>query len=160
MNNDGYNMYRNDGDNNDEGVAIYVKESLPEPTVKIISNKLELIELEFNPNHAKPFLIISWYRSPTSGADDVSFEYLRDLLKEANKEEKEIILIGDRNCDLKNPQNSNTKKLKMIYSEYQFEQLINRYTRIAVRTNERSEHKSTKSLIDHFSTTKPGIAFL
>ena len=69
--------------------------------MKIISNKLELIELEFDPIHAKPFIIISWYRPPTSGADDVSFEYLRDLLKEADKEEKEIILIGDTNCHLK-----------------------------------------------------------
>ena len=91
---------------------------MPEPTVKVISDKLELIELEVNPIHAETFLIISWYRPPTSGADNDSFEYLRDLLREADKEEKEIILIGDTNCDLKHPQNSNTKKLKMIYSEY------------------------------------------
>ena len=76
-------------------------------------------------------------------------------MKEADKEEKEIILIGDTNCDLKHPQDSNTKKLKMSYSEYQFEQLINKCTRIAVTTNERNEQKTTKSLIDHFSTTKP-----
>ena len=44
----------------------------------------------------------------------------------------------------------------MIYSEYQLEQLINKYTRIAVTTNERNEQKTTKSLIGHFSTTKPG----
>ena len=44
----------------------------------------------------------------------------------------------------------------MIYSEYQFEQLIYKYTRIAITTNERNEQKTTKSLIDHFSTTKPG----
>lgn len=60
----GYNIYRNDRDSNGGGVAIYVKESLPEPKVKIISNKLEPIELEFNTIHAKPFLIISWYRPP------------------------------------------------------------------------------------------------
>jgi len=62
--------------------------------------------------------------SPSNpGADEVSSEYLRDLLKEADKEEKEIILPDDTNCDLRHPQNSNTKKLKMIYSDYQFEQL-------------------------------------
>ena len=80
---------------------MYVEESLPEPMVKILSDKLELIELEVNPTHAKPFLIVSWYRPPTSGADDVSFEYLRDLLKEAHNAEKEIILIGGTNFDLK-----------------------------------------------------------
>ena len=100
MNIHGYNIYRNDRDSNGRGLAIYVKESLPELTVKIISNKLEVIELEFNPIHAKPFLIISWYRPSTSRADDVSFEYLRDLLKEADQEVKEIILIGDTKYDL------------------------------------------------------------
>ena len=111
----GYNIYRNDRDSNGGGVAIYVKESFTEPTVKIISNELEIIEfIEFNPIHAKPVLIISCYRPPTSGTDDVSIEYLRDLLKEADKEEKETIMIGNTNCDLKNPQNSNNKKLKMI----------------------------------------------
>ena len=43
----------------------------------------------------------------------------------------------------------------MIYFEYQFEQLITKYTRIAVTTNERNEEKATKSLIDQFATTKP-----
>ena len=70
-------------------------------------------------------LTISWYRPPTSGVDDVSFENLRDILKEADKEEKETLLVGDTNCDLKSHQNANTKKLKSFYSEYQFEQLIN-----------------------------------
>ena len=84
----GYNIYRNDHESNGGGVAIYVKESLHEPTVKVITDKLELIELEFNPIHAKPCVIISWYRHPASGADDVSFDYLRDLLKEADKEER------------------------------------------------------------------------
>ena len=44
----------------------------------------------------------------------------------------------------------------MIYSECHFEQLINKHTRIAVTINERNEQKTTKSLIDHFHTTKPG----
>ena len=43
----------------------------------------------------------------------------------------------------------------MIYSEFQFTQLINKYTRVAVTTNERNEQKTTKTLIDHFSTTSP-----
>ena len=67
-----------------------------------------------------------------------------------------MILIGDTNCDLKCPQNSSTKKLKMIYSEYRFKQLINKYTRLAITTNERNEQKTKKSLIDQFSTRNPG----
>ena len=87
--------------------------------------------------------------------DDESFENLRNILKEVDKEEKEIILIGDTNCDFKNNQNANAKKLKMIYSEFQFAQLMSKYTRVAVTTNEQNEQKITKTLIDHFSTMSP-----
>ena len=52
VNINGYNIYRNDRNTNGGGVAIYVKESLSEPTVKIKSDKLELVALEFTPNHA------------------------------------------------------------------------------------------------------------
>ena len=155
VNINGYSIYRNDRNANGGGVAIYVKESLSEPTVKIKSDKLELVALEFTSNHAKPFLVMCWYRPPTSGVDDESFENLRNILKEVDKEEKEIILIGDTNCDFKNNQNANAKKLKMIYSEFQFEQIINKYTRVAVTTNEQNEQKTTKTLIDHFSTASP-----
>ena len=62
---------------------ICLKESLPGSNVKIISDKGELIDLEFNPIHAKSLLSISWYRPPTSGMDEVSFEYPRDILKKA-----------------------------------------------------------------------------
>ena len=155
VNINGYNIYRNDRNTNGGGVAIYVKESLSEPTVKIKSDKLELVALEFTPNHAKPFLVMCWYHPPTSGVDDASFENLRDILRKVDKEEKEMILIGDTNCDFKNNQNANAKKLKTIYSEFQFTQLINKYTRVAITTNEQNEQKTTKTLIDHFSTTSP-----
>ena len=68
---------------------------------------------------------------------------------------KEIILIGDTNCYFKNKQNSNSKKLIAVYSEYQLEQLIKTYTRVAATTNENNEHIVSKTLIDHFSTTSP-----
>ena len=155
VNINGYNIYRNDRNTNGGGVAIYVKESLSEPTLKIKSDKLELVALEFTPNHAKPFLVMCWYRPPTSGVDDASFENLRDILRKVDKEEKEMILIGDTNCDFKNNQNANAKKLKTIYSKFQFTQLINKYTRVAITTNEQNEQKTTKTLIDHFSTTSP-----
>ena len=54
---------------------------------------------------------------PTSTVDDVSFENLRDIWKEADKDEKEMILTDDTHYDLKSHQKANTKKLKMIHSE-------------------------------------------
>ena len=114
---------------------------------------LEFISLKIAPKHAKPFLVACWYRPPT--AEDVAFENLRNSLKNLDQDDNEIILLGDTNCDFKNNQSSNTKKLKAIYSEYQLEQLIRSYTRVAVTTNENGVQNVSKTLIDHFSTTNP-----
>ena len=87
--------------------------------------------------------------------DDVAFENLREILAKLDKEEKEIILVGDTNCDTMDHKNANTKKLKLVYSEYQLEQLIKSYTRVAVTTTEQGDKRISKSLIDHFSTSNP-----
>ena len=48
-------IYRNDPNPNWGGeVAIYVKNGLPEPVIKIKSNESELLALEFSPDHGKP----------------------------------------------------------------------------------------------------------
>ena len=145
-----YCIFRNDRDENGGGVVLYVKESLPYPTVKLKSEKLELLTVEISPTQAKSFLVVCWYRPPTSGVDEESFENLRDTLKQLDKEEKEIILIGDTNCDIASKQNSNTKRLTAIHSEYQLEQLVKSYTRVSTTTNENNEPRITKTLIDHF----------
>ena len=106
VNINGYNIFRNDRDINGGGVEIYVKASLPEPKVRIKSDNLELISLEIAPKHAKSFLVVCWHRPPT--ADDVAFENFREILKNLDKVSKEIILVHDTNCDLKNNQSSNT----------------------------------------------------
>ena len=54
----GYNIFRKDRNLIRGGVAIYVKASLPEPTVRIKSENLELILFEIAPKHAKPFLVV------------------------------------------------------------------------------------------------------
>ena len=72
---------------------------------------------------------------------------------------KKIILIGDTNCDFMSKQNGSTKTLKAIYSEYQLEQLIKSYTRVSTTANEHNEQRISKTLIDHFSTTKKQYIF-
>ena len=150
----GYKIYRNDRNKNGGGVAVYVKDELPEPKVKLGSSNLELLCLEFTPLHAKAFFVIAWYRPPTSAIDNPSFEALREILNGFDSEDKEIILMGDTNCDLKSSKNPNAKTLNQLYREYQFEQLITDYTRVAVTTNETGESTTSKSLIDHFSTNR------
>ena len=51
----GYKIFRNDRDLNGGGVAIYVKESFPEPSVKLKSDSLELLVLELAPKNTKSF---------------------------------------------------------------------------------------------------------
>ena len=68
-------------------------------------------------------------------------------------QDKEIIFIGDTNCDLMDNRNANTKKLKKVYSEFQLEQLIKTYTRVAIKTSDNGTKRISKSLIDHFSTS-------
>ena len=92
------------------------------------SDKLELISLEVSQNiHAKSLHLVCWCRPPTTGVDEFALENLREILKVLDIEEKEIILIGDTNCDLKCSKNANAKQLKSIYSEYQLVQLIKLY---------------------------------
>ena len=177
----GYKIYRNDRNKNGGGVAVYVKDELPEPKVKLKSSNLELLCLEFTPLHAQAFfvwyrhlyrhryrhrhrylvsgigiicLVQAWYRPPTPAIDNLSFEALREILKGFDSEDTEIILMGDTNCDLKSSKNPNAKMLKQLYREYQFEQMFTDYARVAVTTNETGESTTSKSLIDHFSTNR------
>ena len=101
----------------------------------------------------KPFCLVCWYRPPAAGADDTAFESLRASLGELDQEGKEIILVGDTNCDFKNSTDANTKQLKLVYSEYKMEQLIKNYARVAFTTTEQSGQRLSKFLIDNFSTS-------
>ena len=91
-----------------------------------------------------------WYRPPTATVDEHAFENIREVLKALEKEGKEIILIGDTNCDFKCSKSANAKQLKLIYSEYQLEQFIRSYTRVAIMTTESGEQRTSNTLIDHF----------
>ena len=66
-----------------------------------------------------------------------------------------MILIGDTNCDYKKPKDSDTRKLKLIYSGYQFEQLIKDFTRVSTTVSSTGETRVTKSLKDHLSSNRP-----
>ena len=71
---------------------------------------------------------------PISDNDNCSFESLARIIRKIDAESKKIIQIGDTNCDFKSPEDSNSGKLKLIYSEFQFEQKITEYTRVATYT--------------------------
>ena len=80
-------------------------------------------------------------------------------MQKLDAEEKEIILVGDTNCDYKKPKDCNTRKLKLIYSEFQFEQLITDFRMVATTKSSNGEINTTKTVIDHFSTKQTEFHF-
>ena len=59
---------------------------------------LETICIEVEPPKSKSFLVLAWYRPPSDPV--ASFGRLEKVLSFLDNEGKEIILLGDTNCDL------------------------------------------------------------
>ena len=155
---EGYDIYRHDRNSSGGGVAVYGKDTLAHHKRDGIKDpNLEIIGIEIVPKHAKSYIVLCWYRPPTENTDVTTFEALTRIIKKLDAEGKEIILTGDTNCDYKKPKDCNTRKLKLLYSEFQFEQLITEFTRVATKTSSNGETYTTKTVIDHFSTNRPNF---
>ena len=100
--------------------------------------------------HAKSMHLVCRYQPPTAGFDEFAFENLREILNGLDRELKEIILIGDTNCDLKCSKSATSKQLNSTYSKCQLVLLIQSYTRVAVATTESGEQRTSNTSIDHF----------
>ena len=89
-----------------------------------------MICIEIPKQRSRPFLISAWYRPPNSEME--LFNAFEIFLSKCDAENKELILIGDLNCNmLKSPQDSNTKKLMFMSTVYKLEQLIKKPTRVS-----------------------------
>ena len=73
---EGYKIFRNDRDSNGGGVELYDKHSLPASTIKLKSDKLELLSLEIKPTNARSFFLVCWYRPPTTSVDETAFHFI------------------------------------------------------------------------------------
>ena len=83
-----------------------------------------------------------------------SFAALRKLLSAVDAEGKEIILIGDTDCNLKDHRNGCTNNKKSIYSEFQFALQMEEYTRV-ITAEKDGVPQTSRTLIDHFATNRP-----
>ena len=123
----GYDVVRKDRNRHGGGVVIYTRSSI-NYTVRddLAHESLEAITLEISKPRSKPFLINSWYRPPDSALE--LFNIYEDLITRMDSENKEVVLIGDFNCDwtrlINNRSNAQTNKLAEIAKTLQFEQLI------------------------------------
>ena len=93
---------------------------------------------------SQSFCIVAVYRPP--GTEDAFFCYFEDVIKSLDFENKEIIAIGDMNCNyLAESRNSELINLTEISEVYQLTQIINKPTRLTV---------TSKSLIDLIFTNQ------
>ena len=96
----GYQQVRLERTRNGGGISIYIRESINvRARSDIPKNDLESICIEIEPPKSKPFLILAWYRAPNTPFD--IFFKLEKVISYFDREENEMILLGDTNCDLK-----------------------------------------------------------
>ena len=160
---EGYQFDRYDRNRNGGGVAFYIRDSL-EVVIRedLPVSSLELRCIEVKPVRAKAFFVVSWYRPPSDRTE--TFDKLEGVLKCLESEGKEIILLGDTNCDvssIKSPQTdsnqsltNNTKRLLDLYNSFGLKQLISEPTRETIDTSSIINHIAFSN---HFNVVESGV---
>jgi exonuclease III len=130
----GYDMIANSRNREGGGVAVYYRSILNVINREdLIPDNIEAICLEVIKPKSKPILITSVYRPPSSRIE--YFEKIEILFQNLDSEHKELIIVGDFNCDLlKNNLSNHTKRLNEITNLFQMIQVIEHPTRITDST--------------------------
>ena len=90
---------------------------------------MEILCVEIIRPCSRPFLVTTWYRPP--GSDSSLFNEFEHFLSKCDLEDKEILFMGDLNCDVsKFPPDAHMHRLQFLSCVYQLEQLINEPTRV------------------------------
>ena len=150
---EGYKFIRFDRTRHGGGVAVYCRDRFKSKVREDIpKTSLEMIGVEVTPLRAAPFLVLSWYRPPSDPIG--TFDKLEQVMCFLELEGKEIILLGDTNCDLSVNSNTtdgsvplfagNARHIKDMYESFGLTQLILEPTR---------ETEQTSTLIDHIAVS-------
>ena len=126
-------------------VALYVRNTVRfKPRVDLPNKSLELICIEVEPPNSNPFIVIVWYRPPSE--PNSCFDSLHVNLSFLDGEGKEIIILGDTNCDFchKDTTPSHILHLRELYDLFDMKQIIKEPTRVTL---------DSSTLIDHIATT-------
>ena len=100
---DGYDLVRKDRNRHGDGVAMFIRSTINyKIRSDIMPDNLETITVEITKPKAKPFLLNTWYRPPDMPVD--VFTDYEILMQKMDHENKEIICIGDFNCDWLSPE--------------------------------------------------------
>ena len=123
------------------GILVYVKDHIIAKRREDLElNDIACLWLEISPNKGKSFLLGSLYRNPTERVEWL--DRFEQFCESALNEGKEIILFGDFNKDLLNP-NANREWL-ILTESLGLSQLVTQPTRV---TN------NTSTMIDHIYST-------
>ena len=150
---EGYRFDGLDRNRHGGGVGFYIQDNfVVDPREDIPLSSLELRCVEVKPIRAKPFFVVTWYRPPSDPVD--SFDKLEAVFRFLESEGKEIILLGDTNCDvapahdasLSSDFPNNTKRILEFYNSFGLKQLISEPTR---------ETTDTSTIIDHIAVSNP-----
>eukprot|EP00794_Sanderia_malayensis_P013554 gene13554-14954_t len=129
------------------GVGIYVKNGLQwKRRTELERNSTECLWLEIFIKKAKSILIACYYRPPNSSkhlSKNFNTEFNESLIA-AQKEQREVIILGDFNANFLNP--NDNKELKTTINLNGFEQMVSEPTRIT---------QTTETLIDLILTNNP-----
>ena len=126
----GYDMVSKNCNREGGGVAIYYRSILNiNDRDDLVPTDVEAVCLEIIKLKCKPILIASIYWPPNSKIE--FFDGLKVLFQNLDNEQKELIIVGDSNCDLLQRNFSNhTKRFNDIVNLFQLTQLIDHPTRI------------------------------
>ena len=122
----GYDFISKDRNRNGD-VGIYVRNTLSANERGDLNiDTIEAICIEVKKPKAKPFAI---YRPP--GSHDILFQKIQRAIIKLDSQDKEIILVGDFNCNLLSKKtDTQTEYLKSVTEVYQIKQLITEPTRL------------------------------
>ena len=132
---------------NGGGVCIYLRNNINyNIRDDFCDEQLECLVVEIPKPHSRPFLVITWYRPPSSSFH--IFNAFEKLIDKIDAEDKELYLLGDLNCDILYEQTNNhiSSILTNIFDIYGLSQLISEPTRIT---------PNTRTLIDLCITNSP-----
>ncbi len=95
----GYCIERHDRNSQGGGVAIYIKDGLKyERKLELEEPQFETLCIEFKINKNLPCLLICAYRAPKQPIEPF-IDYLDVVMREALRLDKQVIIIGDLNCE-------------------------------------------------------------
>ena len=123
-------------------ISLYVQNTISYKVIKTLpQHSLELLCIEVIPKHAKSFFVVSWYGPPDYIAD--KFQDLENVISYLETFQKEIIFLGDTNCNLLEGNlcaSGPAKHMSSFYASFGFKLLINEPARVTLDTKTHSHN--------------------